>query len=856
MSYKPFALVIIGLFIGMMFQAPVVKAQDDMEIDFFADFPAQEIPQTEATFENNLAEPDEVRTELGEFWEQDLGKQVTDGSYVGAILQSSLFELEYEPYMKNKTGTYTAIEYNLNNHPLHNFTWSDNPIENQWIVDYYHGALPVPPINPTFYASDFDNATLSFIVRENIEKDIEVAEKRSILTISTQMRFSNRMIMNGASEFWVKIPIKPDCISWEMNPTLAFYDVGQSNATYSDLNMKGTYGIFYDFNKYRLEFNTTTGEPYQVLNDGNQIITGAGSVNELMAEYNGNEPEILQLIKKDDVVGDSLYKQVRASIIPNRNYIVSFSCILERKPLVYLTEEDITSNGRLSNFKYTDMDFQLASTIDGNAFDDWGGAILQSNGYPKRETKRVVTSQYYTGNSYINESINLECDMAWSFVFKNGMGAYGMFGKEMHFEPDDALVFYKELPEVTKDTFISVMLPFISENDILVNISAELVPIGKNIHPVSVVDLDTRDYYWNLFEGRLVNDATIYNLNVQRSSPFDLGNTTDKYVKTNYWTADTNRRFTDYILFTIPYKADYRTMLNAPETIIKIQIVFMEEADLTLMFSTLDKSDMYETVKVPIAKSTYYEGIVNNGYGRPQYNVRYNLAYVYRDTNIEAHYVQAYPDNNIADYSIYPKPNFEFDGWIDYRRKPEKIDDCEVYHYELFSSVQFTDGIWSQYVTTPSGLQFATHYYERRIAVGIVDLWVDTTAEEWRESRFWWYGEEWQQAQESLEEGDILGALYHMMALAISDIWNGLASFVGTIVGVFGKIWDGLVSLGSFIWNSLSSFVGGIFSFVGNIVDGITILVQVGLYILAIFIFMYIVGKYGDLLKIGRKADV
>ena len=83
-SRRMFSITAIIIMLLLLFISPVAKAQNDSARYFDANFPAQPLPSGGTLVENNLANIDNIKTEL-DIWEEDLGKEITDGSYVSSV---------------------------------------------------------------------------------------------------------------------------------------------------------------------------------------------------------------------------------------------------------------------------------------------------------------------------------------------------------------------------------------------------------------------------------------------------------------------------------------------------------------------------------------------------------------------------------------------------------------------------------------------------------------------------------------------------------------------------------------------------------------------------------------------------
>lgn len=810
---KIFAVFATVVFIGVIFYSPVVKAAETTT-GFDALFPAQTIPGTDVTIENNLNDVGTVRTELA-VWENDLGASSTDGSYVGPIFESSLFEVDYEPYLEDDTIDFSGQvfrEFVVKTVPLS--ARDDvglNLSSTNWEWPF------------SLWPRHFDDSS-DYI--ETFTSYFPIAEKRSIVSLAMNVTFTNRMILSGATDFWTKIPIKSSCINFEeLRPTLSIFKLTSAYDS-SKLWLDGGYAIVYEPYPKRTVFDAS-GNISVIDTDEGEIRQEYSHTSMLRSSYDGNEAQIIQYITDEYVVNGNLYCNVRGTIEPNVEYLFVFSAILSSKPTVYLTEEDICSNTRASTIQVTDIDFPSVSK-----YTKYESGI-ETTGFHNF----VYVESEPSGTEFVNETMELPVDLGFSFVFKNGRGDWGMFGHKYHFEENEGFKFYKELEKPTTDKFISVMIPFISNDWIDVEITVKLLPTF---------------FISNKFEPRGVLGRNITSYRYFNESSREFG-----YTYTNNWHSS-DMTYTDYILFTVPYKIDASAINQNYPLWVEVFVTFNRPADVTFMFSTLSDSAYDEYILDDVFYGVHDNAIFPKLTTDPDernfvnYSTRGNLFYIIRDTILKPMGTHVFREKE--DYYDYEYNNNWQYYYENYIRMPSQFDNLEISHYELFASVQITDGIWHELVTSPDGYQYATHFFERRIAIGVVDLWIDTTNNESAE-KVSWYDEGtglWGQAWESLKKLDIISAVKYAIQGGISLLWNGLKAFVGVIIGVFKTVWDGLVGLGKFIYSIISSFIGTVLSIIGDIVDAAERILSVVLYIIAILIFMYVVSWGGRLIYLSR----
>jgi len=785
-SRRTFSVFVIATISLMLFASPVAKAQQDSSITFDADFPAQRLPDGGQVVENNLANPDNISTEIS-LWEQDLGRKITDGSYVGSLFESSVFEMDYKPLQKNDTYTFAG---------------------------WYHSDANKVDWTTQNYFNDFPE-DLTF---QRFTETIDTVEKRSTLTVGMVMNFNNRVIMSGATEFWVKIPVQTSSFNFdELTPTFSMFEMNSGETLEDgDLILQDGYSVAYSLYPTRTIWNEDGGNHSLEFGQAGRIMKEFGGHEEIRAEYKGRPATIIQPIQEKYIFGENMYVHVFGAIEPNVNYVVSVSGILSSKPRLYLTEDDIGNNGRRAILQTADLDFVNEEV---KYFD---------TGIEQRDKSVLIVSTDAPFGVLTGKFLELPVDASFSFIFKAGRGDFGMYGQTFDAKAGNSLVFYRDLDfsTINGDKFVSVMIPFVSDKSIVVNLTVELLPIYDRENKFEAQGF--LNYNWNIHNETDPSVATSF-----------------LYKFPYWWQSEEATSYRDFIMFTVPYKIQY-DILSTNIITAKIIVTFVEDAEVNFMFSSIDSSIIHEKIDdyIPLNFDRTYSLTT---FGEvPSYKVRKHLTYLHNSVSFEPIVYGGWTYKNefytgLSATSLYA---WEMRNFI---KNPR---DVEIIHSELFSSVQLTDGIWHQLVSSSEGYQYATHLFERRVAVGLVEVWVDTTNNETEEARAW-YDEAsgfYQQAFEMLSEGNILGALSLAVAGTISLIWNGLQAFLGAILGIFVKVWDGLVAVGKFIKSVINSFVGKVLSIVGDIVDNLEKILNPALYIIALLIFMYAIAWSGKLI--------
>lgn len=786
---KHITVAVIFIVVALCFHSPVVKAQEeDATFTFDATMEAQEIPNTLTSETNNLADVESITTEI-DVWREDLGSSTTDGSYVGALFEPSILEVDYNPLSTNEWYSFeTRIGYAI---PYQEFP----PATTSPIYDTSHEII------------DYD-ATFPY------------PKSRSFVSLTQIANFSNRVIMSGATEFWIKIPALANCFNFdEMTPSIAIFKTDednhtiQSNLENGELWYEPSFSLFYQMYPYKWQVDED-GVPYDEEVTAGTIRGDFTSREGLLPKYKGNLPDIFQPIVPEHIVGDNIYSHIYATIEPNTNYIVSFTGILQSSPQIYLTEEDIHSNDRYSVIKLGDIEFDEPS--------EYGvGDPLDAYEFTAWHRWATLLKVDAINQPTINETISLPLDLAFSYIFKAGRGEEGMFGQELHFDEDDSIVFYNRMDSPTNDQYISIMLPFICDRDIEVELTVSLFSPNIKYEPQGVLSHTSETFVY-----------------------------ADPYI----WQSPTSMTYADYILFTVPNKINAETN-SEPFVDVKVMITFMRSTDITFMFSTLANTNAgWEIDQVIEPNPNLIDMYIGSPYPYypyvPFFHPRYDLTYLYQDVN----------DTQMALFTHTTQNGYEthtngFDEYyvLDYKT-PLDLNDHTVLHYDLFRSIQFTDGIWSEYAVDSEGVGYSTHFFERRVAIGKLEIWVDTSNNETNHADSWYDGAlgYYEQAFELLSEGKILESFASSVAGTIALLYDGGEALWGSITGAFSKAWEWIKEVGSFIKTILSEFIGTILSVFGDIEAGLESIIEVLLYVVAIILFLWLLSWAGKLLYIGR----
>lgn len=767
--------IIIAILLSAAFllipMSDVVKAETRTKpFSFDAEFSAQEI-QSDITNTQNLADPDNLTLEI-EKWEEDWGVDFANASYNGALLEPSVFELDYAPEIQND---YFFEQY-----------------------EYF----------------DFDDKT-----NYTTNARAEVPLKRSSIIISSLVKFSNREIMNGATETWVKIPILKESIDISMfQPTLSIYLMDIINLINN--NSDNILNLTIDtkaYNPTRYAELGSAGDRFNVydmneMNNDNYILPINENNNASIEQI---DPEYFVPYSQMHIKNNIMYAPIYYPILPNINYSFVFTAMLLDKPKILITEDDICSNGIHSNVTYVDANF--VSRIESRA------SIINL----LYQTDNSIYKRKFLNTTYDNiastHNIELPIDLAFSFIFKEGIGANQMFGHKFHFNKGDAISFYNNIQFTQDNKYISVMLPFITNESLEINITADIRNGAGEL-------VSFEPYYGEIY-------AITKAANIMRDPENTTlwGTTSHENYLPRIWQSPDTIEYKDFMLFTIPYQI--RDIFYNFDADAKITIIFERECNVTFMFTA--SHEMKDLIKIPYGYANMQEA------GNLSFLRYVNPDYLYVSNLTERRITQSFNYNVSIEAFNFALYN------LTYGKFPINQS---FYGYKLFRSVQTTKGLWSERYLSDTGDVISTHFYERRVALAEKRLFVETstsinTGVIGYLNDISNYGNNiWN----DISNLDLKNLIYSVAQFIIAGVWEGIELLIGSITSAFNAVKDKLVKIGNFIVSNIMEFFGKIWTIIEDIYAGAVQILEVFIYLLAVIVFMYILGNVSKFIYLTK----
>ena len=603
----------------------------------------------------------------------------------------------------------------------------------------------------------------------------------TFVLVSGHFNLSEQKIMAGASEWWLRTPINPESIEAYYGLTLSiFKDVDNA----SKVRLYGNYSS---------DFSKQGQKPRATFN---------GYAPDVIAEYGttssakrSGEPMTNWKFQNDmRVANGRLYIQVSAVLEPSVDYVLSLGFRLPREGTLgtYWTTSESPAG------KWTAID--IAEMFMNPAV----GA----------------TAYIEMLDSYLMEQ---PMDLDWSFIFVEGIGMGGLFGKKLSIPENNTLALYPFFnTSMSGDQYMSFMLPFISNQSVNVtpqvynadytypwNFSSGdswftpemeyVIGLSENASAGSkTIRVNSTEHLWEGMYCRVIDDdhSEVNFITAMNGRTitlyYDLYFDKDIEKNARLWCMiPMGWEYTDFVLFSTNDTVDWTTFTDNDRWNVELEFLFNEPITLTLLCYVDD---------------------------RPQY--------LWTEIGL----------NNTTRSPYYHPFTFGRAG-----------DITQTYrlHYNVWISGRGTDGQWVMRNGTASGDWTYTHYFPRRIHLSSAQ-W-----EFMNENETETFNSYWDVALHYWDKG--IGyyryALWYGMKATMMTLWNGATTFGGYITDGLSQIWEGFKRFGNWIVTRLVEFVGQIWNFISDAIDTIAGFWDLFKYLVAPMISMVIIGVGGTMVR-------
>lgn len=667
--------------------------------------------------------------------------------------------------------------------------------------------------NGTYYGSLLPPALFRNNAVASWWTDDDLAEhgRFTFVTVSAHFNLTEQQIMAGASEWWVRAPFDPVSIEASAGMVLAIF-ADQNDTTevtlYDGWNNGGT-GRLYENTAPRPTIDGLVPDvyvPIWPLGDFEWIQT----VGKSFTMFDNQDMFRME--------NGHLYIRVDAVIMPSRDYVLTFAFRMPPNESLYTywsTAE--TPTGRTSIVAFYEME-------------------IADNGNVTRLDK---------------SEMNFSLDLDISFVFVEGVGYGGMFGKKVEVHQGTTLVVYPFLnTSRSGDQYPSFCLPFISN---------ETVGIHPQIHQGSGSSPGDSLHTWHFNAAGGEGSWYTYWFNPSGIITTVLAEKAQKGNMSVVVDDPTGLYVGMYIVIDdddSPGQADVIQAIDGDEIFISQPLLWAmelsENADLT------GYADVYYDYNDFILFSSNR----TLDWATFDDDDRWNVA-VYLTFNNTANITllcsdQARPSvnwselNNRWNSSLTPwgRPSIS-DPWY----APNSRHTIAWMAYDVWMSGRGTDGQWAQVDTDSDGMVSYNYHFPNRIELSSGTWYLYNESDE---KPFIWQ-ELWELAKENYAAGHFLKALkYGFMTVVAFLVEGGLS--------VYGYIKDGLHDAmrvvqrwGEMIVTRIIEFAGWIYNIVQEAIDTIAGWWSAFKYLIAPMVMILFIGltsKIAAWLFMGRQMGV
>ena len=683
---------------------------------------------------------------------------------------------------------YETRNFNPNTDVNRNFDPS-NPRQSdfsvmQWEYDFRATGTEAPKgvyvgqyLNPSVLELDYKPVWNPQRVR-HISGNSRVTESLGtygVTLISTQVRFSSSEIMNGASEFWVRLPAFAHQLE-TINLERESYSTTTGNRTtvQSTIN-SGIYLYQGGYNNFSIDGDETMGI-FDLRADSNTTSIANGIISKENNNYN-----------------NSLYHRFNVVVNSDITYTIAFLMISREKPYIMLDEVE-SSNSQI--------DYKVVSIDDVYLYDgytDWMGILIDRRSY------NHLLSDVSTSDS---TSKDLLIEPHFSFIFTKGLGENNMFGYSL---PDNSSIKinmrYDGFEGVSSEKYPSVYIPFLLDD-----IDGITPPINLKLG-ISQYDDDPGTLLFVYDEDDELNEPVEFPPNHALYNWYVNG--TYEYI------------FTNYLLFST-------TDLQTPTGVYDIQ---------------------------PKPDILYNELIINN---LPQ-----SLTFLCRE-NTEKEYSKLPSSTNQTVSSFWMGETFTRNGGDFYLVEEEIIDGSmnrivstdytqygERYFYEIFTSLDFTEGRWNTIKLPAQTVVLSWSEMELRgisnntiikgrhrpyIITGRNETTANINTGDTEDSSIWDMEWSWTNiGANMLAFGTwVLNHIINGMRTMVDSLWRGVESLWAFIQTIPQRVYDGLEALGTWITRVVTEFFAQILEILGDLWELGGLYLQAFSHILAFMLFFLV----------------
>ena len=696
----------------------------------------------------------------------------------------------------------------------------NNATSDQTVIGEWRADLGDDMPNGTFYGSLLSPAKFknNAIGSWYPDDDYFDTGRFTYVTISAHFNLTSQQIMAGASEWWMRTPFDPVSVEASGGLYVAIFNgyTNTSTVTLDDgYNNQGS-GRTYENIGARPTIGGIVPHSYIPL-----ITRGWEYWSEVGGTSFSDWPN-QDMIRN---VNGRLYIRMDAIIEPAVDYIITFAFRMVPDVPLYTywsTSEQPTGNTSAVAF----YEVEIAGVNDD---DDEGNVTLLD---------RV--------------EMLLGLDLDYSFIFVEGVGYGGLFGKQIEVRRGSTLVTYPFLnTSRDHDDYPSFCLPFISN---------ATVGIHPQIHQGSGASPGDSKHKWYFnaaggegpwytyyFNPTTYKEETLTARADKGNSSVEVADTTWAYVGLIVYVDDDNSPAHStyvtsidgddiYLADPLPYK--YSLSENAIvycwlDTYYDYQDFMLYSSNRTVDYATFNDDDRWNV-------ATYWT-----------FNDTANITLLcYKSDRPDVDWDELDPDQWNSSLSPWGRPSFG-DNWYQ--------EDSRGYvawmSYEVWVSARTTDGQWAQVDESSDGKITYNYHFPQRIELSAAKWYVQngTTETEWTSEGYW------EQAMEHWSEGHYLRALWYGFRAIVQTLWDGGTMVAGRIYDGLRDAWDTIKEWAEVVYSKIVEFVGWIWDVIQQAIDTIAGWWNAFKYMVAPMVMILFIGltsKVAAWLFMGEKKGV
>jgi hypothetical protein len=644
--------------------------------------------------------------------------------------------------------------------------------------------------NGTYYGTLFPPSLFEFNFEATWEQNNTYSNTDGRFTyamVSGHFNLTSQKIMSGTSEWWLRAPISPDSVEAYFGLILCIFK-GVDNS--SDVQIYGNYTADV----------STVGQKPRATHNGyapDVVIhydstAGILSNGEKFSDHNPPGDMIIS--------NGRMYLKVNAVLEPSVDYVLS---LLFRLP----------KDGTLRTF--------------------WTQCEMPAGGWTSIEVAEMFIHDAIGQTVYIDlmdhKKEDFSLDLDWSFIFVQGVGRGGLFGKKMTIPENHTLVLYPFFnTSRSGNQYMSFMLPFISNQTV-------------NVTPkVFVAHGDS----WNFSNGDYFFDPWIpYSVGLTESAlegnqTIEVDDTEHLYIGKHIYLKDSDSgpetnfiksmsgnfltlyyklqddytkgngahleleipmgwNYTDFILFSTNDTLNWTTFEMDEQWNVELELLFNDDITLTLLCYYEKERPSYLWSEIPLnntSKNPYFHPHTFNRAGDGEYDLTYRL------------------------------------------------------HYNVWISARGTDGQWAIRNGTASGGWTYTHYFPKRVFLSSAEWEMISTPDGELVKILLDFAKHFSHLSHSLITKNYVDAVkwsFKSSALIFRTAGLIIGGIIRDRLSSDSSLWQQFKKFGAWIASTVMEFAGKIWNFINNAIDTIVGFWESFKYTIAPMLMMAIVAMGG-----------